>query len=109
MDNKNFRFHELYSNLEIAPNIVAYLDYLSQFAHGLSLYSLGTVASTQNVPFLIETRNMLLGMLTNYIYKLFSEHIGIDNGLIESLRTKLNRNELEWFLELATNSSKHSK
>ena len=52
---------------------------------------------------------MLLGMLTNYIYKLFSEHIGIDNGLIESLRTKLNRNELEWFLELATNSSKHSK
>lgn len=109
LDNKNFRFHELYSNLEIAPNIVAYLDYLSQFAHGLSLYSLGTVASTQNVPFLIETRNMLLGMLTNYIYKLFSEHIGIDNGLIESLRTKLNRNELEWFLELATNSSKHSK
>ena len=101
-----FRFHELYKKLGIAPKIVAYLEYLSQFAHGLGLYSLGTVASIQNVPFLLEVRDILLGLLTNYIYGLFSEHICNNDRFLESVCTKLNRNELECFWELATNSNK---
>jgi hypothetical protein len=99
-------YQDLYETFGIAPNIVAYFVYLSQFAHGLGLYSLGTVASIQNVPFLIEIRDMLLGMLINYVYELFSEYVCNDDGLIESLRTKLSHDELEWFLELTTNSNK---
>ena len=105
-DAGKFSYQDLYETLGIAPNIVAYFVYLSQFAHGLGLYSLGTVASIQNVPFLIEIRDMLLGMLINYVYELFSEYVCNDDGLIESLRTKLSHDELEWFLELTTNSNK---
>ena len=39
---------------------------------------------------------MLLGMLINYVYELFSEYVCNDDGLIESLRTKLSHDELEW-------------
>ena len=96
-----FRFHELYKKLEIPPNIVAYLEYLSQFAHGLGLYSLGTVASMQNIPFLLGMRNMLLGILINTVYKLFSEYDLKEDDLLESLRTKLSRSEMEFLLELS--------
>lgn len=96
-----FRFHELYKKLEIAPKIVAYLEYLSQFAHGLGLYSLGTVASMQNIPFLLGMRNMLLGMLINTVYKLFSEYDLKEDDLLEALRTKLSRSEMEFLLELS--------
>lgn len=102
----NFSYQDLYKTFGIAPNIVAYFVYLSQFAHGLGLYSLGTVASIQNVPFLIEIRDMLLGMLINYIYGIFPEYVCNDGCLLESLRTKLSHDELEWFLELTTNSNK---
>lgn len=96
-----FRFLELYKKLEIAPNIAAYLEYLSQFAHGLGLYSLGTVASMQNIPFLLGMRNMLLGKLINIVYKLFSEYDLKEDDLLESLRTKLSRSEMECLLELS--------
>lgn len=99
-------YQDLYKTFGIAPNIVAYFVYLSQFAHGLGLYSLGTVASIQNVPFLLEVRDILLGLLTNYIYGLFSEHICNNDRFLESVCTKLSRNELECFWELATNSNK---
>ena len=105
-DAGKISYQDLYKTFGIAPNIVAYFVYLSQFAHGLGLYSLGTVASIQNVLFLIEIRDMLLGMLINYIYKLFSEYVCHDD-LFETLRTKISRNELEWFLKLATNNNKY--
>ena len=101
-----FSYQDLYKTLGIAPNIVAYFVYLSQFAHGLGLYSLGTVASIQNVPFLIEIRDMLLGMLINYIYGIFSEYVCNDGCFLESLRTKLSCDELECFFELTTNRNK---
>lgn len=105
-DTGKYSYQDLYKTFGIDPNIVAYFEYLSQFAHGLGLYSLGTVASIQNVPFLIEIRDMLLGKLINYIYGLFYEDVCNDDDLLESLRTKLSRNELEWFLKLATNHNK---
>ena len=105
-DAGNFSYQDLYKTFGIAPNIVAYFVYLSQFAHGLGLYSLGTVASIQNVPFLIEIRDMLLGMLINYIYGIFPEYVCNDGCLLESLRTKLSCDELECFFELTTNSNK---
>ena len=105
-DTRKYSYQDLYKTFGIAPNIIAYFVYLSQFTHGLGLYSLGTVASTQNVPFLIEMRDMLLEMLINYIYKLFSEYVCHDD-LFETLRTKISRNELEWFLKLATNNNKY--
>ena len=101
-----FSYQDLYKTLGIAPNIVAYFVYLSQFAHGLGLYSLGTVASIQNVPFLIEIRDMLLGMLINYIYGIFPEYVCNDGCFLESLRTKLSCDELECFFELTTNRNK---
>lgn len=104
-DTRNYSYQDLYKTLEIAPNIEAYFKYLSQFAHGLGLSNLGTVASIQNTPFLLGVRDMLLGLLIKYIYNLFSGCICNDEFL-ESLHTKLNRNELERFLELATNSNK---
>ena len=104
-DTRNYSYQDLYKTLETAPNIEAYFKYLSQFAHGLGLSNLGTVASIQNVPFLLGVRDMLLGLLINYIYKLFPRCV-CDDVLLESLRTKLSRNELECFLELATNSNK---
>ena len=105
-DAGNFSYQDLYKTFGIAPNIVAYFVYLSQFAHGLGLYSLGTVASIQNVPFLIEIRDMLLGMLINYIYGIFPEYVCNDGCLLESLRTKLSCDELERFFELTTNGNK---
>ena len=100
-DRKGLRFQELYKTLEIAPNNIAYLIYISQFAHGLGLYSLETVASIQNVPFLLEVRDMLLGLLINYIYGIFSEYICNDDRLLKSLFTKLGRDELVCFLEIS--------
>lgn len=96
-----FRFHELYKKLGIAPNIVAYLEYLSQFAHGLGLYSLGTVATVQNVSFLLLIRNMLLGLLVNLVFKIFPKCSFNNDNCLETLRTKLSRSEMEWFLELS--------
>lgn len=100
-----YSYQDLYKTFGITPNIVAYFMYISQFAHGLSLSSLGTVASIQNVPFLLEVRDMLLGLQINYIYRLFSKYI-CNGELLESLSTKLSRNELDRFFELATNSNK---
>ncbi len=100
-----YSYQDLYKTFGIAPNIVAYFMYISQFAHGLSLSSLGTVASIQNVPFLLEVRDMLLGLQIIYIYRLFSKYI-CNGELLESLSTKLSRNELDRFFELATNSNK---
>ena len=102
-----YSYQDLYKTFGIAPNIVAYFMYISQFAHGLSLSSLGTVASIQNVPFLLEVRDMLLGLQIIYIYRLFSKYI-CNGELLESLSTKLSRNELDRFFELATNSNKLS-
>ena len=100
-DKKGLHFSELYKKLDIAPNIVAYLEYLSQFAHGLGLYSLGTVASIQNVPFLLEMRDLLLGLLINCVCRLFSEHSYNNDNVMESLRTKLSHSEMELFMEIA--------
>ncbi|WP_154652953.1 hypothetical protein [Segatella albensis] len=100
-----YSYQDLYKTFGITPNIVAYFMYISQFAHGLSLSSLGTVASIQNVPFLLEVRDMLLGLQINCIYRLFSKYI-CNGELLESLSTKLSRNELDRFFELATNSNK---
>ena len=103
-DKKGLHFSELYKKLDIAPNIVAYLEYLSQFAHGLGLYSLGTVAYIQNVPFLLEMRDLLLGLLINYVYRLFSEHRYSNDNVMESLRTKLSHSEMELIMEIANNT-----
>ena len=100
-DKKGLHFSELYKKLDIAPNIVAYLEYLSQFAHGLGLYSLGTVASIQNVPFLLELRDMLLRLLIIYTFRLFPEYSYNNDIFIESLRTKLSHSEMEHFLKIA--------
>ena len=100
-DKDGLRFYELYKTLDIAPNIVVYLGYLSQFAHGLGLYSLGTVASMQSVPFLLQMRDMLLGLLINIVYKLFPKYDFKENNFLESLRTKLSRSEMEWLLEFS--------
>lgn len=99
-NNNKYSFQDLYTTLELSPNIVAYLKYLSQFAHGLGFYSLGTVASKQNVPFLIEMRDVLLELLTYYLFRIFSECDLIDGNFLECLRTKLSRSEMEWFWEL---------
>ena len=100
-DTGKYSYQDLYKTFGIAPNIVAYFVYLSQFAHGLGLYSLETVASKQNVPFLLEVRDMLLRLLINYIYGLFSEYICNNDGFLESVCTKLSRNELERFLGIS--------
>ena len=99
-DKKGLLYYELYKKLDIAPNIVAYLEYLSQFAHGLGLYSLGTVASTQNVPFLLKIRNMLLGLLINLVFRIFPKCSFNNDNCLETLRTKLSRSEMEWLLKL---------
>lgn len=99
-NNNKYSFQDLYNTLELPPNIVAYLKYLSQFAHGLGLYSLGTVASKQNVPFLIEMRDVLLELLIYYLLKIFSECDLIDGNFLERLSTNLSRPEMEWLLEL---------
>lgn len=103
-DKKGLHFSELYKKLDIAPNIISYLEYLSQFAHGLGLYSLGTVASIQNVPFVLEMRDLLLGLLINYVYRLFPEHSYNNDNVMESLRTKLSHSEMELIREIANNT-----
>lgn len=95
-----YSFSDLYEKLGVAPNIVAYLNYLSQFAHGLSLCSLGTVASIQNKPFLIEMRNLLLGLLVGYIPQIFPIQYNKES-IIEMLRTRLTHSEMEYFYEIA--------
>lgn len=102
--NNKYSFQDLYNTLELSPNIVAYLRYLSQFAHGLGLYSLGTVASKQNAPFLIEMRDILLELLTYFLFRIFSECDLIDDNYLECLSTKLSRSEMEWLLELLNNN-----
>lgn len=99
-DKKRFSFHELYKALITDPNIIAYLEYISQFAHGLSLYSLGTVASKQNVPFLSEMRDQFLRLFIGNIFSIFTKQSFNDDILLENLRIQLTRSEMDCFLKM---------
>lgn len=98
-DKTGLRFHELYKTLDLAPNIVAYLEYISQFAHGLGLYSLGTVASLKNAPLLFEMRDMLCGLLISNVFRLFPEIHSDNDLLLDEIRTKLTPSEMDHFLK----------
>lgn len=95
-----YKYWELYEKLKIEPNIVAYLNYLSQFAHGLSLCTLGTVASIQNKPFLIKMRNLFLELLIIYIFQIFPKQCN-QEIIIKMLQTRLTYSEMECFFNIA--------
>ena len=99
-DKKRVSFHELYKVLITDPNIIAYLEYISQFAHGLGLCSLGTVASKQNVPFLLGIRDMLLGLFIENIFSIFTKQSFNDDILLENLQTQFTPSEMDCFLKM---------